>query len=229
MDNKIHLNAAAFYYNYKNIQYEAEDLIPFQGGVDNIPNSEVYGVEGEASILLPYNLRLDGNMTLEKGRITSHFQALDNVAANNADNTTYNEGYQLFSPQNIALRQMAYRDVYGNSPPMLPELSATLALSHTLDLKDGSSLFSRVEFQYRDKYSDTIFGNSQIYTAPSSFLMNLYFDYTLADEKWDASLSITNVADTPAVVSRFTNQFGGETTQLFAPPRQFIFKVGYKF
>jgi outer membrane receptor protein involved in Fe transport len=90
-------------------------------------------------------------------------------------------------------------------------------------------LFSRVEFQYRDKYSDTIFGNSQIYTAPSSFLMNLYFDYTLADEKWDASLSITNVADTPAVVSRFTNQFGGETTQLFAPPRQFIFKVGYKF
>jgi len=57
----------------------------------------------------------------------------------------------------------------------------------------------------------------------------LYFDYTLPNTDWDTSFTISNLADTPAVVSRFTNQYGGETTQSFAPPRQFIFRVGYRF
>jgi iron complex outermembrane receptor protein len=239
LDNRVRLNIAAFYYDYKNLQYEAEDLAPFQGGVDNIPASQVYGVEAEASYLLPYNLRLDTSATLERGRITSHFLALDNVAGNQAvafaasQNVYLNSFSSPYSATEIALlkqyRGPAYRDVYGNAPPMLPEITASVSLSHTLDLADGSSLLSRLQVQYRDKFADAIFGNNPIYTAPSSFLVNLYFDYVLANPDWDTSLSITNVTDTPAVVSRFTNQFGGETTQSYAPPRQVIFRVGYKF
>jgi iron complex outermembrane receptor protein len=239
MDKTIRLNLAAFYYDYSNMQFEAEDLATYQGGVDNVPSAEVYGIEAEGSYLLPYNLRLDLNATLEKGRITSHFLALDNVQGNNAVAYAAAQGVYLdyifppYTAQNIAqftqYRGPAYRDTYGNSPPMLPEITATLTLSHTLDFGDDSSLLSRIQFEYRDKYTNTIFGNSPIYTAPSSFLMDLYFDYTFANPNFDTSFSITNVADSAAVVSRFTNQFGGETTQLYAPPRQFIFRVGYKF
>ena len=95
MDHKIHFNTAAFYYNYSNFQYEAEDLATFQGGVDNIPKVEIYGAEAELSYLLPYNLRFDSNLTLEKGRITSHFLAFDNVAGNAADLYALSQGVNL--------------------------------------------------------------------------------------------------------------------------------------
>jgi iron complex outermembrane receptor protein len=239
MDKKIHFNAAAFYYDYSDLQYEAEDLATYEGGVDNIPKTEIYGVEGEFSYLLPYNLRFDLNGTIEKGRITSHFLALDNVAGNNAVLQALSHGVNLdnifspYTPQDIALFQKyrgpAYHDVYGNAPPMLPEYTVSASLTHTLDFADSSSLLSRVEMNYRDHFSNTIFGNSSIYTAPSYVLWNLYFDYTFADPNYDASFGIDNVFDRAGVLSRFTNQFGGETSQAFVPPRQFIVRFGYKF
>lgn len=229
LDNKVHFNGAAFYYKYDNMQYEAEDLIPFEGGVDNIPSTDVYGVEGELSALLPYNLRFDGDLTYERGRITSHFMALDNVAADAADAEAEAEGYGLFSPQDIALRAKAYRDVYGNAPPFLPAITASVNLTHDYSFSDGSDLLSRVEVVYRDHFANAIFGNSKIYTAPSYTLTNLYFDYTVRDTGWDVSLNITNLFDTAAVVSQFTNQFGGETTRLYGPPTEVVARVGYKF
>jgi iron complex outermembrane receptor protein len=250
MDNKIRLNTAAFYYNYSNLQYEAEDLATYQGGVANIPSVAIYGAEAELSYLLPYNLRFDANGTIEKGRITSHFLALDNVAGNNADIYAYastngavdlNEIFATqtgpntfqYTPAQLALfekyRGPAYHDVYGNSPPMLPEVTISASLTHTLDFGDSSQLLSRVQVQYRDSYANAIFGNSPIYTTPSYVLWNLYFDYSFADDNWDASFAIDNVLDKAAVVSQFTNQFGGETSRSYEDPRQFIVRVGYKF
>jgi iron complex outermembrane receptor protein len=248
MDKKIHFNTAAFYYDYSDLQYEAEDLATYQGGVDNIPKTEIYGLEAELSYLLPYNLRFDANGTYERGRITSHFLALDNVQGNlaneaamadhvNLDNIfpTFNSKINQFqyTSADKALfekyRGPAYRDVYGNAPPMLPKISISASLTHTLDFADSSQLLSRVEVNYRDSFSNTIFGNNPIYVAPSYVLWNLYFDYSFANPNYDASFGIDNVFDRAGVLSRFTNQFGGETTQSFVPPRQFIVRFGYKF
>jgi iron complex outermembrane receptor protein len=248
MDNKLHINAAAFYYDYTNFQYEAEDLATFQGGVDNIPKVEIYGAEAELSYLLPYNLRFDSNLTLEKGRITSHFLAFDNVAGNAADLAALADGVNLneifpnFDPKtgtysytkgDLALfkkyRGPAFRDVYGNAPPNLPEVTANATLTHMLDFADGSQLLSRVQVQYRDRYANAVYGDNEIYQTPSYVLWDLYFDYSFADENWDASFAIQNLFDKAAIQSRFVNQFGGETTQSYVPPRQFIVRVGYKF
>jgi iron complex outermembrane receptor protein len=49
------------------------------------------------------------------------------------------------------------------------------------------------------------------------------------DRRWDASFSINNLADRAAVAYRFTDQYGGETTQQYFPPREFIGRVGYRF
>ena len=93
---------------------------------------------------------------------------------------------------------------------------ASATLTHTLDFGDGSQLLSRVQVQYRDSYINAIFNSSPIYTSPSYVLWDLYFDYSFADANWDASLAIDNVFNKDAVVSKFTNQFGGETTQAYA-------------
>ena len=231
-DDRIRLNAAAFFYRYKDMQYEAEDLIPFEGGVDNIPAVSIWGVEGEGSVLLPYDFRLDGSLTLENGEITSHFNALDNVRADAADQAAEaQEGSAFYpgDPLDIALRSQAYRDVYGNPPPNLPRVTSATTLSQALHLSNGATFTSQVNVQYRDHYVNTVFGPSNIYTAPSYVLWNLNFDYTPANSSWSASFTITNLMNYDAVLSRFTNQFGGETTQQYAPPRQFIVRLAYKF
>jgi hypothetical protein len=37
------------------------------------------------------------------------------------------------------------------------------------------------------------------------------------------------VFDRAQISSRFTNEFGGETTQVYAPPREFVVGAHFKF
>jgi iron complex outermembrane recepter protein len=244
-DRTLIANVAGFYYIDKNMQYHAEDLINFDGGVDNLPKVNVYGIEGEFTALLPYHFSITGNLTAEKGKIATHVSTIDNLAGNAANNAFAAQyGYPAFidaefgipnpavpnGPQILtALRAQGYRDVYGNAPPNLPTYTAALALSQTSHFGDGSSLLSRLQGNYRDHYADTVFGNSFYYTTPSYVLMNLFFDYTFADRKLDLTFAVTNVADRKEVSYRFTNQYGGETTQTWFPPREYIVGIGYKF
>jgi len=239
-EKKLNVNLSGFFYQDKNMQYQAEDLVNYQGGVDNIPHTIVYGLEGEIAALLPHSFRIDGNFTWEHGKITSHYLSLDNVSGTAANleysalypNATYFGVCEPLGtcPALDALRKAAYRDVYGNAPPSLPTLIASVNFSHTLAFADGSGLLSRLALQYRTDYADTIFGKTPIYTAPSYFLANLFFDYKLgAVPGLDVSFAVNNVADRAAVLSRFTNQFGGETTQVYFPPREFVIGAHYKF
>jgi len=54
-------------------------------------------------------------------------------------------------------------------------------------------------------------------------------DYTFSNRRLDLTFAITNLADRVAVSYRFTNQYGGETTQGYYPPREFIGGIHYKF
>ncbi len=244
-DKTLIANIAAFYYIDKNMQYHAEDLINFDGGVDNLPKVRIYGIEGEFTALLPYHFRLSANLTAEKGKITSHVSTLDNLAGNAANtafatqygypalidaefgipNPTVPNGPALLS----GLRAQGYRDVYGNAPPNLPTYTAALALAQTSTFGDGSSLTSRWSGSYRDHYADTVFGNSFFYTTPSYVLMNLFFDYKFTDSKLDLTFAVQNLAARKEVSYRFTNQYGGETTQTWFPPREYIIGIGYRF
>lgn len=244
LNDRLIANVAAFYYDDKNMQYHAEDLINFDGGVDNLPKVNVYGIEGELTALLPWHFKISGNFTAEHGKIATHISTLDNLAGNAANaefaaeygETAFLDAefgvYNPALPNGIAiltaLREKGYRDVYGNPPPNLPEYTASLALSQTAQFADGSSLESRFQGNYRDHYANTVFTNP-IYITPSYVLMNLLFDYTFPSGKMDLSLAINNVADRAEVSYRFTNQYGGETTQSWFPPREYIAGFRYRF
>ena len=244
-DKALVANLAGFYYIDKNMQYHAEDLINFDGGVDNLPKVDVYGLEAEFTGLLPYHFRISGNFTAEKGKIATHVATLDNLAGNAANAAFANQyGYPAFIDAEFGipnpavpnasailngLRAAGYRDVYGNAPPNLPTYMASLNLSQTSQFGDGSSLMSRLQGTYRDHYADTVFGNSFYYTTPSYVLLNLFFDYTLANRKLDLTFAVSNLANRELVSYRFTNQYGGETTQTWFPPREYILGIRYRF
>ncbi len=245
LDRRFIANLAAFYYIDKDMQYHAEDAINFDGGVDNLPEVQIYGLEGEFTMLLPAHFRLDAFLTAQRGHITSHVNSIDNLTGNMLNNQFTNQyGLPAFlaaefgftdpalpNAQQLltALRLTGYRDVYGNAPPNLPPYMAQLALSQTSKFADGSSLLSRVQATYRDQYADTVFGNSFYYTTPSYVMMNLFFDYTFANRQLDLTLGVSNIANRAEVSYRFTNQYGGETTQTWFPPREYRIGIGYKF
>ncbi|MGA2951646.1 MAG: TonB-dependent receptor, partial [Caulobacteraceae bacterium] len=60
LDRSLRVNAAAFYYLYKDMQYIEEDPVPFAGGISNIPNVHIYGVEAEAAYVGLLQSRLLG-------------------------------------------------------------------------------------------------------------------------------------------------------------------------
>jgi iron complex outermembrane receptor protein len=243
-DNGVTANLAGFYYVDHHLQYHAEDLINFQGGVANLPRVDVYGIEGEFSVRLPFDFHLDGNATVESGKIATHVLTIDNLAGIAANDAFINQyGYEEFltteygSPNNpvpnaaqilTGLRQAAYRDVYGNAPPNLPKVTATAALSQDYKFGNGSNLLSRLQIQYRDDYYNTVF-KSPVYITPGFVLANLLFDYTSPNTKWDVSFAIDNLADKAAVAYRMTNQYGGTTVQTYYPPREFIGSIRYRF
>ena len=87
-DGRVRLNAAAFYYDYSDLQYQATDPEVFNGGVGNIPESEIFGAELEFSAFLTDSLILDARMAWLDTEITSDHLALDNVQSEAAGNAT---------------------------------------------------------------------------------------------------------------------------------------------
>ena len=80
-DGKARANIAVFSYDYENLQFQATDPIPYQGGVANIPESEMSGVEIEFTALATDNITFDMNLGFIDSEVSSDFEVLDNVLA----------------------------------------------------------------------------------------------------------------------------------------------------
>ena len=246
LDGKLRLNLAGFYYFYDQLQYEGEDALAFQGGVANIPAMHVYGLEAEMNAILPAGFRFDGNATLEGSKMTGHYQVLDNITGYNIDKQIFARnpaGLNCALPglsdtpcisQDIAARSAAYYDVYGNPAPNLPSVTATGTLSHTLALAGHSSLTTAVQGTYRHSYVNAAYGDKvidgvHVYLTPGYVLWNLSLRYKPEDTNLTFSASVKNVFNTGAVLGQFTNQFGGEVTRQYEPPRRVVVSAEYKF
>lgn len=229
LDNRLVLNVDAFFENYKNYQYEEEDPIPYQGGVSNVPEAHIWGVEAEGGFAITDHLRLDANLTKLSGHFTQDYLALDPSLAAKARAEALALGYGPYDPYTIALVTAAAANTKGNPVPKLPDWSGSVALNHTLDLAAGE-LSSRVEFVYRGSYVYRIFDTSGLDTVKSYGIWNLNFDYKPDRSRFTISLTATNLFNRDGVESRYSNPFGSFTTdQQYIPPRQVFGTVRYAF
>jgi iron complex outermembrane receptor protein len=216
-DDRLQVNLAGFYYDYENLQFQAEDPVPFQGGGDNIPESEILGFEIEATALVTDRLRLDGNFGYLDTEITADFFTLD-VA----------ELIGIFDP---VVRATFARNVKSNPLPKTPEFQGGVSATYTWPIQNLGVLTSGVQYIYRDEFSHRVFNSAALDIVPSYDLINLNFTFEPeAFDNWWLQFLITNVEDDDVVVSRFTNVFGvNSTSEEYASPRQFIVRVGYEF
>ena len=228
LDSRLQLNLSAFFYAYKNYQFQTSDPQPFSGGVDNIPKSESQGLEVEYSALLGKNWRLDGHFTFLDTKITSDFDALDAVLAQNLQDAA---GLGPFDrPQVTDVRRPAVQNIKGHSLPKAPKLSASAILSHFTDIDGRGALTTRLHYVYRSKFQYRVFANSALDTVPSYDLWNLSVLWQPNDANWTLEFIASNLGDKDIVNSRFTDNFGvNNTSEEFIAPRQFLVRAGITF
>jgi iron complex outermembrane receptor protein len=226
-DRQLRLNLSAFYNDYRNLQADSEDPIPFGGGLTNIPKSEVYGLEAEATWVLPQGWRVQVNATGMGSKVLSHTHMLDAWVAqgiNRADGGP-------FVGNDVNDRFAAYyaSDVYGNQLGRVPNFSTAATISKATDIADGK-LDTALSANYRSPFWERVYNNPVTDLVGSQFMMNANLHYQPAQHPWYVELQVTNLTGSNDIATRYAENFGvGGVFDVYVPPRQIIGRVGMKF
>jgi iron complex outermembrane receptor protein len=228
-DGRVRLNAAAFYYNYEGLQYQATDPEVFQGGVGNIPESEILGAEVELSAFLSESLVLDMRLSWLDTEITADHLALDNVQSDTATNALIAQGLNLFSDEIQIARSNEVQNVNGNELAKTPDLTANIALNWNTDVAWGE-LDSSLQYTYRGDFKHRIFNNDVTDIVPSYQVVDLVVGLTPEGADWRVELIGKNLTDKDGINARFTDVFGvGATGDELIGPRQFMARFSMDF
>jgi iron complex outermembrane receptor protein len=218
MDGRARANIAAFSYTYENLQFQATDPDPYRGGVANIPESEMSGLEVEFKGLLTDSLVLDMNLSFLDSEVTSDYMVLDNVDA-----------YQYFFGQED-LRYGLRENVKGNELAKSPEFSADISLTYETALASGSMLTGIMQYIKRGDFQQRVSNNFIVDAIDSYDLLNLTASIDFVGDKWGLDFKILNATDEDGVNSSMTDVFGVAATGLeFISPRQFMVRLSMNY
>ena len=229
-DGRVRINTAAFYYDYEGLQYQATDPEVFQGGVGNIPESEIYGAELEFAAFLTDNLVLDARMAWLETEITADHLALDNVQSDAATNELIGQGFDLFSPEIQRARAAQVQNVNGNELAKTPGFTGNLALNWDAELGAWGEMRSTLQYTYRGDFKHRIFNNDKTDVVDSYDVIDLVVGFYPGSSDWRVELIGKNLTDEDGINARFTDVFGvGATGDELIAPRQYMVRVGLDF
>ncbi|MDB4848897.1 TonB-dependent receptor [Gammaproteobacteria bacterium] len=213
MEGKMRANISAFMYDYENLQFQSTDPDIYRGGVANIPESEMSGVELELIGILSKSLTMDLRISTLDTEITSDYEALDNIKSE-----LYFFGEE---PERYALRE----NIKGNSLPKSPEFTANLGLQYTGELKSGIPFRSSAEVIHRGDFQQRVFNSPFVDQVDSYTVINLTTSLEI-NNTTGIDVMILNASDKDGMNSAMTDVFGvaGTGIELIAP-RQFIVRL----
>ena len=216
-DGRARANLAVFDYSYDNLQIQATDPDVFRGGVVNIPESEVSGVELEFTGILTDSLTLDANLAFLDTEITGSFLYLDNINAEQ-----YGFGQE-------DLRLAAATDIRGNELAKSPEYTADISLTHVADFPSGSTMTSTLQYIYRGEFFQRVANETAQDFVPAYEIINLTFAVDFSDSM-GLDFVFANLTDEDGVNSTMTDVFGTAGTGVeLIPPRQFFTRFSVDF
>jgi iron complex outermembrane receptor protein len=213
MEGRMRANVSAFMYDYENLQFQSTDPDVYRGGVANIPESEMSGVELELIGILSDSLSMDLRISTLDTEITADYEALDNIKSE-----LYFFGEE---PQRYALRE----NIKGNRLAKSPEFTANLGLQYNGELKSGVPLRATAEVIHRGDFQQRVFNSPFVDQVDSYTIVNLTTSIEISDTS-GIDFMILNASDKDGVNSAMTDVFGVAGTGIeLIPPRQFIFRV----
>ncbi len=217
LDGRALANIAIFDYTYKNLQVQGTDPDVFKGGVVNIPESEVQGLELEFTASLSDSWTIDANFAYLDSEITSSFEYLDNAKA------------QRYSFGNESDRYDLREDVKGKELAKTPDITADISLIYSTQLASGDVLNSSLQFVKRGKFFQRIVNNPVQDPVDGYEIINFSSGVDYASG-WGFDIMVTNVGDEDGMNSAMTDVFGvGATGIEYIPPRQLMTRISYDF
>ena len=218
------------FYTYDNLQYQATDPEVFQGGVGNIPESEIMGAELELGAFVTDSLIFDARLAWLDTEITASHLALDNVESEAATNALLAQGISLFSPEVEIARAGQIADVKGNELAKTPGFTANLALTYSNTIGSWGDFEGTLSYTHRGDFRHRIFNNPTTDEVDSYDTVDLVLRFSPTNANWRVELIGKNLTDEDGVNARFTDVFGvGATGDQFIPPRQLMARVGIDF
>ena len=220
LDGRARVNIAVFSYDYENLQFQATDPDPYRGGVANIPESEMSGIEIELDALLTDNLTLDLNLSRLDTEVTSNYEVLDNVDA-----------YPYFFGEED-IRYGLRENVKGNKLAKSPESSLDLNLIYEAGLPSGNELTAIFQIIKRGSFMQRV-SNNPIVDAIDSYTVynfSIGIDYPDSYPLSKVDFILLNATDNTGVNSSMTDVFGVAATGLeLIAPKQFMVRLTKNF
>ncbi len=185
LENTLQFNAAAFYYDYTDLQItQLLDALPL---VENAADASIFGVEADLRYLPLDNLMLTASL----GYLSSEFE--DFCAQDPyAPSTDADPGCSQEKPQ----------DLSGNDLPDAPEWSASFTGQYTIALQDSGELL----FTLRSTYRDSFYARPQnlgIDEVKSHTLSDFRTQWTSASGHYQVELFVENIENEDDIF--FTN------------------------
>ena len=217
MDGRMRANVSAFSYDYENLQFQSTDPDIYRGGVANIPESEMKGLELELIGLVSESLSFDLRVAYLDTEITSSYEALDNLQA------------ELYFFGEEPIRYSLRENLQGNELAKSPELTANVGIEYTTDTAYGL-LTTTAELIYRGDFQQRVFNNPIVDQVDSYTITNFTASLDLPGDQWGIDLMLLNAGDKDGMNSSMTDVFGVAGTGIeYIPPRQIMGRVSYEF
>ena len=216
-EGKARANIAAFSYTYENLQFQATDPDIYRGGVANIPESEMSGVEIEFTGFLSDSFSIDMNLAFLDSEVTSDYDVLDNVDA-----------YPYFFGQED-IRYGLRENVKGNQLAKTPEITADISLKYETNLPSGNSLTTIAQYVKRGEFQQRVSNNPTVDYVRDYILGNITTTIGFSDSL-AVDFMLLNITDEAGINSSMTDVFGVAATGLeLIPPRQAMTRIRYSF
>ena len=140
-DRKVQLNAAAFYYDYKNKQVRSKLFDATFGDLDalvNVPKSRIWGLEGDVTAHVAEGLTISGSVTYLNSKVLNY------------------TGITVLGQQNV--------NFAGDPLPFTPQWSGQIDLDYRTHLDNGGVPFIGLTAHFQSD-SDAVFGAHQMTTT----------------------------------------------------------------
>ena len=224
-DRKVRINAAAFNYDYDDLQVAV--LYPDRSVVENAAKARIRGLDFELSARPNPRFAFDLSFELLDDQFT-RFTTLDPYLQAQFVEQLLAAG--LIDPSQVLLGgggalPIEPSDLSGNGLPRAPDFSATASLRYTFDLGSSGSLTARGEYQHTD---DVAFDAFERFVQPSYGLFHAQLRWTSAQGRMFLAAYGRNLGDEEYRLSQFFVNYTGSLA-VWAPPTEIGLQLGFDF
>jgi iron complex outermembrane recepter protein len=224
LDDKLQVNAEAYWLDYKDQQIAHIAVVPGFGNVnvvDNVGHAKIKGLDLDAKYLVTRytSVNLSGSFEHAEYDSFNYLSATNVTGQVGCPVTKVANGYDV--------------NCSGQDMPQAPGLVVQGGLDQTLPLPGGASLLASGDFRHEQGHqTSTSFVPQAV--IPSYTRGDVSLTYQASTDNWSLQAYCENVANSTTIESvipgrSFNDVSGGLISAILLPPRTYGLRVHYKY